>query len=321
MRRTVFKVRDNFTSSHEIGQVNGVIGNPRFPMALRIYRISLTEAFRARPALHRYVSGSRRFFLHSLAFHLHITRNPRDDTSGLTLKNLRAACASARLASPGMVHLYLQMLRAHRMLADVPTSDRRFRRFEPTEKMINQVRDQTRANLAPVDVLFPEIGALVNFDRDPEFVFAVRRAMGTVFFQQGNPIRRYRSVNYFAERASGHMLLLELMEAAAGEDPLPVSRAIKIDLEACASRCAVSRMHVSKVFTGAARLGLLSIDGPGGIAIRPNDVLIRSYLEWAATQYLFFAACAVAGKRSTFEYEISRENSGRKIDEATRLRL
>jgi hypothetical protein len=255
----------------------------------------MTDAFRVHPGLHRYVSGSRRFFLHSLAFHLHITRNPRDDTSGLTLKNLRAACASVHLASPGMVHLYLQMLHTHRMLADVPTSDRRFRRFEPTQKMINQVREQTRANLAPVDVLFPEIGALANFERDPEFVFAVRRAMGMVFFQRGNPIRRFRSVNYFADKASGHMLLLELMEAVAGADHLPVSRTVKIDLEACALRCAVSRMHVWKVFTGAARLGLISVDGPSCAAIRPNETLITSYLEWAATQFLFFADCAVAG--------------------------
>jgi hypothetical protein len=193
-----------------------------------------------------------------------------------------------------MAHLYLQLLHTHRMLVGVPTSDRRFRRFEPTEKMVNQVREQTRANLAPVDLLFPGIGALANFDRDPEFVFAVRRAMGSVFFQIGNPIRRFRSVNYFADKASGHMLLLELMDAAAGDDPLPVSRMVKTDLKAWAVRFAVSRMHVWKVFTGAARLGLLTIEGPGCAGIRPHDVLIKSYLEWAATQFLFFADCAVA---------------------------
>jgi hypothetical protein len=287
-------------------QVSGVIGSPLFPLALRVYRTAMSEAFRCRPGLHRYVSGSRRFFLHSLAFHLHITRNLRDDTNGLTLKNLRAACAEGRVASPGMAHLYLQMLHARRMLVEVATSDRRFRRFEPTEKMINQVREQTRANLAPVDVLFPEIGALTSLNCDPEFLFAVRRAMGEVFFQQGNPIRRYRSVNYFADKASGHMLLLELMEAAAAGDPLPVSRTVKIDLEACAVRCAVSRMHISKVFAGAARLGLLSTFGPGGGAIRPSEALIGSYLEWAATQFLFFRSCALTGAAERAEAANSR---------------
>src|SRR5450631_95973 len=134
-----------------LNRVKNLIGDPCFPLALRVYRSAMMDAFRARPGLHRYVSGSRRFFLHSLAFHLHITWDRMDENEGLTLKRLREACAGVGLASPGMVHLYLQMLRANRMLVMVKTGDRRFRRFEPTDKMIGQVRDQTRANLAPVD--------------------------------------------------------------------------------------------------------------------------------------------------------------------------
>ena len=115
-----------------------------------------------------------------------------------------------------MAHLYLQMLRAHRMIVVVEASDKRFRRFEPTEKMIGQVRDHTRAQLAPVDVLFPELGALAEVDSDPEFVIALRQIMGKVFFERGNPIRGHHEINYFAEKASGHMVLLDLMDAATG---------------------------------------------------------------------------------------------------------
>jgi hypothetical protein len=274
-------------------QARSLIRRPSFPLALRVYRAAMVEAFKSHPSLHQYVSGSQRFYLHSLAFHLHITRDRREDSSGLTLKTLRAACAEAGLASPGMAQLYLQMLYRNRLLTTAPTLDRRFRRFEPTAKMIAQVKEQTRANLAPVDALFPEIGAIAKFDSDPGYVFAVRRAMGSIMFQQGNPIRRFRSVNYFADKASGHMLLLELMEGAAGDDPLPISRPVKLDFGACAFRCAVSRMHVSKVFAGAARLGLISSFGSGGGGICPSEGLIGSYLDWAATQFQFFAWCAV----------------------------
>jgi hypothetical protein len=253
----------------------------------------MMEAHHARPGLHRYVSGSRRFLLHSLAFHLHITRDPANDADGLTLKGLRAACASLGLASPGMAHLYLQMLHANRMLVVAGTTDRRFRRFEPTDKMISQVRDQTRANLVPVNILFPEIEALRRFDSDPKFMFAVRRAMGKVFSEGENPVRHYQEINYFGEMASGHMVLLELMATSAGPHPAPQPRPTRIDLAACAEFCAVSRVHVAKIFAGAARRGLLVMEGPGGSAIRPTELLIDRFLEWSATQFLFFAHCAV----------------------------
>jgi hypothetical protein len=259
---------------------------------LRIYRSAMKDAYRMRPGLHRYVSGSRRFLVHTLAFYLHITRNRRIDTDGLTLKRLRAHCAAAGLASPGMAHLYLQMLRAHRMIVVVEASDKRFKRFEPTEKMIGQVRDHTRAHLAPVEVLFPELGALAEVDADPEFVIALRRIMGKVFFETGNPVRGHHEINYFAEKASGHMVLLDLMDAATGAGRLPQPHAVKIDFDRCSEGCGVSRVHVAKIFIGAERRGLVVIEGPGGSAIRPTPLLIEKYLQWMATQFIFFADCA-----------------------------
>jgi hypothetical protein len=269
-----------------------IIGHSRFPEALRVYRSATKDAYRMRPGLHRYVSGSRRFLVHTLAFYLHIARDRRIDTDGLTLKRLRAHCAAAGLASPGMAHLYLQMLRAHRMIVVVEANDKRFRRFEPTEKMIGQVRDHTRAQLAPVDVLFPELGALAEVDSDPEFVIALRRIMGKVFFERGNPIRGHHEINYFAEKASGHLVLLDLMDAATGAGRLPQPRAVRIDFDRCSEGCGVSRVHVAKIFAGAERRGLVVIEGPGGSAIRPTPLLIEKFLEWMATQFSFYADCA-----------------------------
>lgn len=269
-----------------------IIGHARFPEALRVYRSATKEAYRIRPGLHRYISGSRRFLVHTLAFYLHITRDRGDDTHGLTLKRLRSHCAVAGLASPGMAHLYLQMLRARRMIVVVETSDKRFRRFEPTEKMIGQVRDHTRANLAPVEILFPDLGALAELDADPQFVFALRRVMGKALFERGVPVRGNHEINYFAEKASGHMVLLDLIHAATGAGQLPQPRAVKIDFDACSEGCGVSRVHVAKIFNGAQRRGLVVIEGPGGSAIRPTPLLIEKYLEWIATQFVLFADCA-----------------------------
>jgi hypothetical protein len=283
-----------FSMKRDYGdRIEEIIGHGHFPKALKTYRLAMKEAYRMRPGLHRYVNGSRRFLVHTLAFYLHITRDRGNDTDGLTLKRLRAHCAAAGLASPGMAHLYLQMLRAHRMIAIVEASDRRFRRFEPTEKMIGQVRDHTRAHLAPVEVLFPDLGALAQLDDDPEFVFTLRRVMGRTFFEHGNPIRGFHEINYFAEKASGHMVLLDLMDLATGIGRLPQPRPAKIDFDACSEGCGVSRVHVAKIFAGAESRGLVTIEGPGGSAIRPTPLLIEKYLEWMATQFLFFADCAV----------------------------
>jgi hypothetical protein len=269
-----------------------IIGHSRFPEALRTYRSATLDAYRMRPGLHRYVSGSRRFWVHTLAFYLHIARDRRIDTDGLTLKRLRAHCAAAGLASPGMAHLYLQMLRAHRMIVLVEASDKRFRRFEPTEKMIGQVRDHARAHLAPVDVLFPDLGALAEVDADPDFVIALRRIMGKAIFERGNLVQGHDAVSYFAEKASGHMVLLDLMDAATGAGRLPQPCAVRIDFDRCSESCGVSRVHVAKIFGGAERRGLVAIEGPGGSAIRPTPLLIEKFLEWTATQFLLFADCA-----------------------------
>jgi hypothetical protein len=273
-------------------RIREIIGHARFPEALRAYRSATQDAYRSRPSLHRYVSGSRRFLVHTLAFYLHIARDRRIDTDGLTLKRLRAYCAAAGLASPGMAHLYLQMLRAHRMIAVVEARDRRFRRFEPTEKMIGQVRDHTRADLAPVDALFPELGALAEVDADPEFPIALRRIMGKELFERGNFGRERPEIDYFAEKASGLIVLLDLMDAAAGAGALPQSRAVRIDFDRCSEGCGVSRVHVAKIFGGAQKRGLVVLEGPGGSAIRPTPLLIDKFLEWSASQFLFFADCA-----------------------------
>jgi hypothetical protein len=255
------------------------------------------ENYRRRPTLYRYVNEARRYFVNSLAFHLHITRNQADDSDGLTFQRLRGLCASAGLASPGMVHLYLQTLRANGFLVVVDTGDRRYRRLEPTEKMISHVRDHTRAHLAPVDVLYPELGALAQVDAEPEFVFALRRATGRAFFEKGNPVFGHPEVNYFAKKVSGHMVLLELIEAVTDPDLRPRSRAVKIDLVALGEHCGVSRVHVAKIMAGAAERGLVVIGGPGGSAIRPTDLLIQKFLEWAAMQFAFFTDCAIGAMK------------------------
>jgi hypothetical protein len=270
-----------------------ILAHPRFLQALLTYRVAVRENYRRRPTLYRYVSEARRYFVNSLAFHLHITRDRSDDSDGLTFQRLRALCTSAGLASPGMVHLYLQTLRANGFLVVVDTGDRRFRRLEPTEKMINHVRDHSRAHLAPVDVLFPELNAVAQVDADVEFVFALRRATGRAFFEKGNPIFGHPEVNYFAKKVSGHMVLLELIEAVTGPDLMPQSRATKVDLVALGEHCGVSRVHVTKIIAGAATGGLVIVEGPGGSAIRPTDLLIQKFLEWAAMQFAFFTDSAI----------------------------
>ncbi len=267
-----------------------------FPAALRVHYAAMRDAYRKRPGLHRYISGSRRLLVHTLAFYLHVARDPRKDTDGLTLKRLRAHCAAVGLASPGMAHLYLQMLRAHRMVKGAEVSDKRFRRLEPTEKMIGQVRDQTRAYLAPVDRLFPGLGALAEVDADVEFTFAIRRVMGKAQFERGGLVHADGAIEHFTDKASGHLVLLDLMEAATGADGLPQSRPVKIDFDACGAGCGVSRVHVAKTFAGAEAQGLVVLEGPGGSAIRPTPLLIDKFLGWTATQFLFFADCAAEAK-------------------------
>ena len=50
---------------------------------------------------------------------------------------------------------------------------------------------------------------------------------------------------------------------------------------------------VTKIMAGAAERGLLVVEGPGGSAIRPTDLLIRKFLEWAAMQFAFFTDSAI----------------------------
>jgi hypothetical protein len=88
------------------------------------------------------------------------------------------------------------------------------------------------------------------------------------------------------------LVLLDLMDAATGAGQLPQPRAVRIDFDRCSEGCGVSRVHVAKIFAGAERRGLVVIEGPGGSAIRPTDLLIEKFLEWMATQFLFYADCA-----------------------------
>ena len=74
-------------------------------------------------------------------------------------------------------------------------------------------------------------------------------------------------------------------------------------------------MHVAKIFAGAERRGLVVIEGPGGSAIRPTPLLIEKFLEWMATQFLFFADCAgeAMAKRAAARRAKAPGNSRRAI--------
>ena len=129
---------------------------------------------------------------------------------------------------------------------------------------------------------------------------------GRAFFEKGNPIFGHPEVNYFAKKVSGHMVLLELIEAVTGPDLMPQSRATKIDLVALGEHCGVSRVHVTKIIAGAAERGLVVVEGPGGSAIRPTELLIQKFLEWAAMQFAFFTDSAIDAMKERAAHASSR---------------
>jgi len=89
--------------------------------------------------------------------------------------------------------------------------------------------------------------------------------------------------------------LLEIIRAATGPNQLPAPCSIKLDLASCADRCAVSRMHLAKILQAAEERGYVFTDGKTRAEVRLSELLIGMFLEWAATQFLFFADCVNSG--------------------------
>ena len=272
-----------------------ILANPAYSRAVAVHIDAMIDAYSDQPRLNKYMSDAKRWLVSALALHLHITRDAGKVDDGLTMKRLQALCAHVKHASPKMVRDYIKALLAEGFLREVKIrGDRRFKRMEPTERMIAEARSHATCNLKPVDALSPEIEATRWLENDPEFVFALRRAMARYFFASGNPITQAPEIGFFIEKDSGYMILLTLLQAAQTGNEFPVAAVVSLPFQRLARRYGVSRVHVGKIFKGAQERALVELLADGGQLIRPTERLLAAFQNWIAAQFHIYSTFAKA---------------------------
>jgi hypothetical protein len=272
--------------------VAALIAHPRFPDAMRAMLTAAVQLFKGNRILNHVGFDRGRVVTAILVLYLHVSRRPDDPTSGLTAQRLKALCVEQDVCSPGRARAMLALLRLFGYVAPASGGDRRSKRLEPTDLLINSLRQRWAAMFDAIAMMLPEGAAARASLNRPEFLAAfVRRLVD--HYRTGLRVLQFTpELRPFAERNAGLMILSSLVIAGEADDTMPPARPVHISISELARRFSVSRAHVLRLLRDAAAEGLIERTGSAQEAVRLLPPVSRALQHCIAVLFLFFASCA-----------------------------
>ena len=129
---------------------------PNFLEAVRRHEGSMAPLLMGHPFLNKIATETWRFQILVFALFLDATREPTNPRTGLTTANLQAICSRAKLASPGRVSAFLNILKLAGYLSSLRcAADQRVVHLIPTDKLMEVVEAWTVNIFAVIDTALP----------------------------------------------------------------------------------------------------------------------------------------------------------------------
>jgi DNA-binding MarR family transcriptional regulator len=271
--------------------VAAVRRHPDFSRAIRSSAASSVALYQTSRPLNALLSDRARALFTHVALYLHY-RGAEPGQPGLTVSAMKDLCVQLGLCSRGRCEAILALMRAGGLLAALPDLDRRKRLLAPTEKLLALHRERWGAQFEAMRAVLPEADTYGAAVTDPGFVEAFAGALVRRFIAGLRVLDNAPSLELFAERNAGMMILYSLALAGAEDDPFPPTRPLPLSINALANRFSVSRKHVLTLLRDAEREGLLARGGAANneVTLSPRG---REALEkMMATIFLYLAQCA-----------------------------
>ncbi len=266
-----------------------LVAHPRFEDACRLLVAKGMARYRQNSVFSRATKDVSRFFFGYFALYLHA----RGD---LTLTTIRDLCSEMGLASPGRAAAILLRLRMIGYVqADTTQTDRRVRRYVPTQSMRAEFLQANRDELAALALIEPEADIAAKRLDDPAFYRAFMLRMGeglaAVVADSGSGGEERNATTLFTTRNSGTMILLDIAISGEAGDAYPPRGPVKMNVRELSRKYDVSRSHVHKLLLDAEKAGLLTRnpDEQAGVF---SEKLRTGIIDLHVAQLIGNAACA-----------------------------
>ena len=270
-----------------------MIGDPRFPDAVRALASNMIAAAASDKKLDGIFKDGGRYVAAMLAVHLHTS-------GGLTLPRLKQMCQAFGYLSPGRARamlIYLQYLGYVELTRSGTPA-----RYAPTTSFVTSWRSHLCAALEAVRVVEPSVDLVLGRmdERDTLDTFA-RMHTECLLAWARNGGHDAPFIRVFTHRYAGSQIIWTLL--LADDSDFPPSKPVTFSAGAAARRFSVSRMHIKRILDEAEREGLLRFGDGGTIVLQDST---RSYIrEFYAMQLigLLVAAAKTVRERPELDSE------------------
>lgn len=212
---------------------------------------------------------------------------------GVTTSRLGALLAWSNVAGAGRARALMVYLRFIGYVAAVPAGgDAREKRFVPTERLVRAVTTRLSREFAAMAPLNSDFATVLRHLPEPGAFNIYAELMGESWlaFLMVRHEPTGPSLEMFAQRYAGMMLLSELLATAEPDDVFPPERPMRFQVAALARKAGISRTQVRQLLRDAEVEGLLILTEEG---VAQPTAALREQLEFTtAGQILGSAWCA-----------------------------
>ena len=255
---------------------------PTFPLAVREYVVTLSGMRQRLRLLNKVISHNARWRVAAFLMYLSADRERFGPDGGATYTNLLEMCRRQAEIKPRMLKTVLALLQiTGSVKAMRKQGDRRWKYYQPTERLHEFMRQWMGKSTRVLDILEPEKGRSQLLRDDPGFCDRFLVSSGRAHLTAVPLVERMPEyVAFFGSREGAAAVADAVMIADLNGLPIP-SRA------ELAKLYGFSKTQITKVLSDGEARGYFVMGSAGAPA--PTPQLRASYGKWVSLELAFYA--------------------------------
>jgi hypothetical protein len=285
------------TTPDEWARIAAFRNLPEFLDGVMRHEGAMQPFFAGNRFLNKIVVERWRYQILVFTLYLHITRDPADPRTGLTVANLQKICGQLGLASPGRVYAFLNIMKLGGYLSsERSTIDSRVVHMAPTPRFMTIVEEWNDHIFAAIDAGDPAAGLTALRARHPALGEMMRTSGGRGLLGGWSPLGPFPETDFFASVDGGW----SLMEYVVGqmmrqERGVVLLTPVDCQLRSKARDFGGSRTNLLRLLESGYEEGLLAEPPRGGNHVLFSSRMVCSYLGFIASYLSNFQRHAAIG--------------------------
>lgn len=272
------------TSSSEWARIAAFRDLPDFLAGVRRHEGSMAPLLTGNPFLNKVATETWRFQILVFALYLHATADPANPRTGLTAANLQRVCSDLKLASPGRVLAFINILKLARYLTSIRSAaDNRVVHLIPTAKFMAVVEAWNTNIFAAIDAARPDASLIALAEQYPGLGREMRISGAEGLMAGWDPLGPFPEVQHFADCDGGWLFMEHVIANWIGADGTVTIVPVSVKMRAIAKGFGGSRSNLLRLLERGHELGLLDQPPCGGANIVFSSRMVCSYFGFIAS--------------------------------------